>query len=155
MEALHNGADVFTEFNENVELNVQLALAQLLRCNERNRPPLIPSGMIIYENFLVLSNERRIYCNDERIMLTSKEFDLLRFFIENHDYPLSYEKIYINVFDRRLEQSDQKTLWDYIAKIRKKLEESAGARDYIITERDMGYIFSAKTAKKSREDSNS
>lgn len=72
-----------------MELNVQLALAQLLRCNERDKPPRKPSGMMTYEKFLVLSDSRRIFYNAARLKLTKMEYEILRYLIENHDFPLS------------------------------------------------------------------
>jgi DNA-binding response OmpR family regulator len=75
--ALHNGADVYTKFNSNVELNVRLALAQLLPCNERDKQPKLPTGMIIYDGFLVSATSHQIFCNDVNIKLTKKEYDLL------------------------------------------------------------------------------
>lgn len=147
VEALHNGADVFTQFNGNVKLNVQLALAQLLRCKERDTPPKVPPGMTVYENFLVLSNARRIFYNDEKIKLTKKEYELLYYFITNHDLSLSYQKIYRKIWSREIDEASRKLLLNFIDKLRKKITKASGGRNYFINEREQGYTFSANADK--------
>lgn len=147
IEAIRNGADVFTEFNADVEQNVQLALAQLLRCAERDVAPKNPHGMMIYENFLVLSDSRRVYYHDERITLTKKEYDLLHYFIANHDISLSYRKIYRRVWGGDITETSRKTLLNTVDKLKRKIAEMNSDHNYFLNEREHGYIFSAKADK--------
>ena len=142
-KAYRNGADAYATFSGDAEKNVQLALALLLRHNERGKPPRAPQGMMIYENFLVMTSTSRIFYKDERLKLTKKEREILCYLIANHDILVPYEKIYRKVWGNDYDKYGNQSLWDYILKIRKKLKKVTGEKEYIINERDTGYRFSA------------
>lgn len=143
VEALHKGADVYTQFNENVELNVQLALAQLLRCKDRDKQPAMPAGMVIYKNFLVSTFFRLAFYNDAEIKLSRLEFDLLNYFISNPGRLLSYKEINLGIWGAEYRDLSHKSLWNHVFSLRKKLKNATGF-EHIETERNAGYRFVIK-----------
>lgn len=145
IKALNNGADVYAAFSGDMELNVQLALGKLSRCNEMVKSHQKTIKMSIYDSFLILSDQRRIFYNDKRLKLSRIEYEILHYLIENHDIFLTYEKIYSKVWGRDYYLSEHGLLWNYIFKVRRILRSAGCEKEYITTERDTGYLFSATT----------
>lgn len=143
IEALNNGADAYATFSGDAETNVQLALALLLRHNERDNQPRMPAGMMIFERYLIMTTSRRIFFCDEKLDLTSKEYELLHYFIVNHDHSLTYRQIYRKIWRRDMDGDPHRSIWNFINKIRRKIEAINDEHDYFVTKRDYGYYFSA------------
>ncbi|NLM03694.1 MAG: response regulator transcription factor [Clostridiales bacterium] len=83
---------------------------------------------------------RRVFINDEEIVLTQKEFDLLLFLAENPNRVFSKDELYERVwgFDSL---SDASTITVHIARIREKIEDEAKGRTFIETVWGAGYRF--------------
>jgi len=82
--------------------------------------------------------DRRIFMNEEEIILTHKEFDLLLFLAENTNTVFSRETLFEKVwgFDAL---SDTTTVTVHIARIREKLEKYTNKEQYIETVWGTGY----------------
>lgn len=139
--ALRNGADAYVPFHENVAENVESALAMLLRCNERNKQPKKQANMMIYGDFLVGAALHQVFCNDMKLTLTKKEYDILYYLIANHGYILTYKQIYRKVWGVEYDETGHGILWSHIRRLREKISQASRGKEYIINERNVGYRF--------------
>ncbi len=84
--------------------------------------------------------DRRVYVDDNEIILTQKEFDLLLFLVENSNRVYSKEDLFEKVWGYDA-LSDASTITVHIARIREKIETNPENRQYIETVWGAGYRF--------------
>ena len=89
------------------------------------------------DNFSLLKGEG--YKDGKALDLTSGEYKLLCFFMENPDRVLSSEQILGRLWDCDEHYIDNKTLTVYIRRLRMKIEDDPGEPKKIVTVRGMGY----------------
>lgn len=94
--------------------------------------------------FLYLPNEMRLYKTGEdgkrrEIALTTKESQMMYFFLTHRDWILTPEKIYEAVW--RSQVVDNDTIMVHISKLRRKIEDNPSSPVYIKTVRGIGYKF--------------
>ena len=77
-------------------------------------------NIIIYEDYNINIDKRIVYLNDKQIDLTSLEFDLLLFFINNKNKSLSRETIINSVWGNDYFGTDR-VVDDLIRRLRKKM----------------------------------
>jgi DNA-binding response OmpR family regulator len=96
---------------------------------------------IIVNEISIIPEERTVKVQNENVMLTAKEYDLLLFFISNKNRVLSKNNIAEHLWG---DDSDQMDTYDFIyvhlRNLRKKLSEK-GCTDYIQTIYGIGYNF--------------
>jgi DNA-binding response OmpR family regulator len=96
---------------------------------------------IIVNEISIIPEERTVKVQNENVMLTAKEYDLLLFFISNKNRVLSKNNIAEHLWG---DDSDQMDTYDFIyvhlRNLRKKLNEK-GCTDYIQTIYGIGYNF--------------
>jgi DNA-binding response OmpR family regulator len=89
----------------------------------------------------IVPEERTVSVNNEQVFLTTKEFDLLLFFISNKNRVVSKNSIAEHLLG---DDSDQMDNYDFIyvhlRNLRKKLAEK-GCKDYVQTIYGIGYNF--------------
>lgn len=96
------------------------------------------SKKIFKINGLVLDDQAHdVFIDDEKITLTPKEYDLLKYFIINKNVALSREVLLSNVWGYDFYGEDR-TVDTHIKTLRKNLK---GYGDYITTVRGVGYKF--------------
>ena len=78
--------------------------------------------------------------NNQKISLSSKEYEVLEFLVKNAGQVISPEKIYQNVW--KVEYGDITAVAVYIQRLRKKIEDNPSDCKYIKTDFGNGYIFS-------------
>ena len=83
---------------------------------------------------------RRILVGDKEIESTAKEFDLLRLFVENPGIVLSREQLMQRVWGPDY-YGTMRTIDNFIARLRSKIEVDAEEPRYIETVRGVGYRF--------------
>lgn len=89
-------------------------------------------------NGLVLDDQAHdVFINDDKVALTPKEYDLLKYFIINKNVALSREMLLSNVWGYDFYGEDR-TIDTHIKTLRKNLKEYG---DYITTVRGVGYKF--------------
>ncbi|MEI4804537.1 response regulator transcription factor [Bacillus sp. FJAT-51639] len=93
---------------------------------------------ICYKNIRLNIDRREIYINNEMILLTVKEFEILKLFLVNPNQVMTYEQILEKVWG--YEQGDNHAVRVYIAKLREKLEKSTN-QIKIYTVWGIGYKF--------------
>jgi len=84
--------------------------------------------------------DRRVYIDDNEVLLTQKEFDLLLFLVENPNRVYSKENLFERVWGYD-SLSDASTITVHIARIREKIEMNPERRQYIETVWGTGYRF--------------
>jgi len=84
--------------------------------------------------------DRRVYIDDNEVLLTQKEFDLILFLVENPNRVFSKEYLFESVWGYD-SLSDASTITVHIARIREKIETNPEKRQYIETVWGAGYRF--------------
>jgi len=82
---------------------------------------------------------RRVMKDDKEIAMSTTEFNLLLFFIDNSNTVLSRKQILQNVWKSEL--YDNNTVTTYVKRLRDKLEEDGIHPKHIKSVRGIGYIF--------------
>lgn len=78
------------------------------------------SNLVNYANYVIDFDKRRVFNNDEVIVLTSKEYDLLCFLLENKNKALSREQIIEHVWGDEYYGSDR-VVDDLLRRLRAKM----------------------------------
>ena len=91
-------------------------------------------------NLQINSEEHWVKKDGEEITLTPKEFDILYFLAKNKGVVFTKEQIYQAVWDKNY-LLDDSNIMAFIRKIRKKIERTPDAPEYILTIWGIGYKF--------------
>jgi len=114
--------------------------AILRRCNISSKDENILSSNGISINQI----RGEVFKGEEKLFLTSGEYKLLVYLIENKDQILSPDQILSNLWDCDENYVDSSTLTVYIRRLRTKIEDNPGSPKKITTVRGMGYIWNSK-----------
>ena len=87
---------------------------------------------------------RRVEVRGEAVELTARELDLLQLFVTRAGEAMSREEIVCRVWGYDYEGTDR-TLDNFVSRLRKKLERDPATPQHFLTVRGMGYRFVAKT----------
>ena len=85
-----------------------------------------------------------VYIDNKKIYLTPKEYDLLKYFIDNKNIALTREKLLINIWGYDF-YGDDRTVDTHVKTLRKHLGKY---KNMIVTVRGMGYKFEYEEEKK-------
>ena len=113
-------------------------------CNEyKERKSMVFNydSILEYENLVINPMEQVVFYKEVEIEFTNREFQVLYLLLLHRGIVLSKRQIYEQITDDN-EKIDYHTIEITISRIRKKLKESTGSSDFIITVRDRGYKFS-------------
>jgi DNA-binding response OmpR family regulator len=124
-----------------------LALAELrarLRALlRRSAGPVVTRSQAFTAGRLHLhSDRRRVWADDRELRLTSREFDLLAYFMRNCGLVLSRDQLLKAVWGERVSRRSR-TLEVHIRWLRQKIEPDPAQPTYIQTVRQIGYRFDA------------
>lgn len=97
-------------------------------------------NLIIVGALSIDKQDRRVYLDDNEVILTQKEFDLLVFLAENPNRVFDKEELFERVWGYD-SYSDASTITVHIARIREKIETTPDIRQYIETVWGAGYRF--------------
>lgn len=86
----------------------------------------------------------RFFKNGDEIILSSKEFLLMKLFMENPEIVFNKDQLYDQVWGESI--VDENAIMVYISKLRSKIEEDPKNAEYIKTIRGLGYKFSKPDA---------
>jgi DNA-binding response OmpR family regulator len=112
----------------------QIRRQKLIQGNVKEDLRTINSGV-----FSIDLNSYKITKNNLAIELSAKEFNLLKFFIENPDRVFTKQQIYENVWKDGY--FDENTVTVYIRHLREKIEDNSNKPEYITTVWGIGYKF--------------
>ena len=107
---------------------------KLFSGNARTDDRIIQNGM-----FCIDIDSYSISKNDVNLELSVKEFNLLKFFIENPGRVFTKKQIYENVWNDNY--FDENTVTVYIRHLREKMEDNPNKPVYLITVWGIGYKF--------------
>ncbi len=137
VEALDAGADDYMT----KPFGMEELLARVRALSRRSSAPAAAGVPLEVGDFRVEPEQRRVTVRGRELHLTPKEYDLLLFFISNHDKVLTHRAILSAVWgDNSAEQSEY--LRVFVAQLRKKIERDSRSPRYIVTEPWVGYRFS-------------
>jgi DNA-binding response OmpR family regulator len=96
---------------------------------------------IIVNEITIVPEERTVKVNNEQVILTAKEYDLLLFFITNKNRVVSKNSIAEHLWGDDSDQMDSHDfIYVHLRNLRKKLAEK-GCTDYVQTIYGIGYNF--------------
>lgn len=116
------------------ELNARIK-ALIRRKHFQGSPTIQLNEIIIY------TDQRKVTIHQKEVHLTTREYDLLLFFIANKNRVLSKNTIAEHLWGDNIDQIDSHDfIYVHLSNLRKKLIEN-GCKDYIHTIYDIGYSF--------------
>lgn len=98
--------------------------------------------VISFENIKILKESHRVLKNDKELSLTSTEYNLLMYFIENAGKVLTRKQLLNNVW--KSEMYDENTVTTYIKRLREKIQDDKSNPKLIKSVRSVGYIFESE-----------
>ena len=98
-------------------------------------------NVLVCGDLQINAAEHKVKRGEEEIFLTPKEFDILYFLASNKGVVFTKEQIYQAVWDKDY-LLDDSNIMAFIRKIRKKIEITPDAPEYILTIWGIGYKFS-------------
>jgi len=91
---------------------------------------------------LIIDSERyQVTKNDDTILLTKKEYELLRYLAENSGKVYSREQLLESVWGYEGFYGDVRTVDVSISRLREKIESNPAKPEYLHTKRGIGYYF--------------
>ncbi|MED4204955.1 response regulator transcription factor [Neobacillus mesonae] len=133
------GADDYIEKPFNIEVLIARIRAHLRRNRLLKKKEQI-NRYLDFGNLRINIQARELFRNNEKIHLTSKEFELLLFLMKQPDQVFTAEQMLEKIwgFDTL---SEKRTVVVHISSLRKKIEEDPLNPRHIITVRGVGYKF--------------
>lgn len=133
VKGLEAGADDFITKPFGVLELLARVKAVLRRSNKKGEEDIITE----YNGLVMDYNKRTLFYNDNPVVLTYKEFELLHYLMLNKGIVLSRDRILQEIWGYDYE-GETRTVDMHIKTIRQKLD-AAGCPNYIITVRSAGY----------------
>jgi len=99
-------------------------------------------GEFVFDEVVVNLRKRDVHCGKKRISLSSREFELLRYFISHRGEVVTREQILKDVWGLSIFQVTR-TVDNFVAKLRGKIEPCPHEPRYLMTVHGSGYQFLA------------
>lgn len=136
IEGLDLGADDYvTKPFELPELLSRVAAMLRRRKVEREAQP-----ELVFDELVIRPGSRRVTIAGSEITLSSKEFDILFLLANSPGRAFSRDAILEKVWGWDFEGT-ARTVDNFIMNLRKKIESEGGGKHYIVTVRQVGYMF--------------
>jgi two-component system alkaline phosphatase synthesis response regulator PhoP/two-component system response regulator VicR len=135
---LQSGADDYlTKPFEFIELlaRIQALLRRAEREREKRLPDIVEKG-----DLRIDARSARVFLKGKQVFLSSKEMQLLRFFVENEGVALTRDALLDAVWGYD-PMTNTRTVDMHVARLRQKLALDAGGDNLIVTVRGLGYRF--------------
>lgn len=95
----------------------------------------------IFPSLSVNLSVREVLVDGKEVLLTAKEFDLLKLFIKNPRRVFSADQLFEIAWNTSSLDGDTRTVMVYISTLRKKIEPQPDSPKYILNIRGVGYKF--------------
>lgn len=96
---------------------------------------------IIFNEITIIPDSREVFVEKKPVVLTTKEYELLLFFISNKGRVIPKDSIVEHLWGDHIDQADSfDFIYTHIKNLRKKLIQ-AGCKDYLTTVYGIGYKF--------------
>lgn len=129
--------DYITKPFDPVELIARIQ-AHIRRYVSYNSYPQLKTESIEFGDIIVLPKSYKVIKKGIEIHLTSTEFNLLLYFINNSNKVLTRKEILNHVW--KSDMYDENTVTTYIKRLREKIEDDKSNPKYIKSVRSIGYI---------------
>lgn len=100
-------------------------------------------GLLKFDGLEIVPERHQVLVNDQDVILTGKEFQILMLLAQNRGRVFSKEQIYDCVWNNEYIY-DGRNLTAYINKIRRKIEPNPARPRYILTVWGVGYKFNGE-----------
>jgi DNA-binding response OmpR family regulator len=137
--ALDNGADLYARWHLSTEDNIASVLAHVAKETSRVKTRKHKLSIIICGNLLVIADYKMIFCNDEEIFLTAKEYGVLAYMLNHRNMTLSVGQIGQEAWNG--EDVTEEAVWKTVERLRKRLADVGFLGGTIVNYRGMGYRF--------------
>lgn len=98
-------------------------------------------GRIKVRDLVIESLNRRIYIDNEEVLLTVKEFDILLYLAQHGNTAVTKDELYVAVWKQKACDGIGGTIATYVKKLRQKIEADPDNPQYIETVWGVGYRF--------------
>ena len=142
INGLNTGADEFVTKPFSPSVLVARVQASLRR---KSNSVSSSEETINFGDYSLLLNSCVLKKEGNKIPLSTKEYEVLKYLVKNAGTVLSPEKIYNDVW--KVQYGDITAVAVYIQRLRKKLESNPSEAQYIKTEFGKGYIFNKDLIK--------
>lgn len=132
------GADDYISKPFNVVELIARVKAQIRRNSKYNDNAV--KNVYHFQDLTLDIDKRKVYRNAEEIILTAKEFDILRVLWQHKGMVMSAEQIYTAVWGEEDYDPDN-TVMVHIRNLRKKIESDSRNPEYVVTVWGVGYKF--------------
>lgn len=137
--AIDNGADGYMLAGKYNDDSHETAKALIRRANEYNSKGSVTAPVISFGEILLDLNSRKTTVKGRDINLTRKEFDILRFILNQKGEIVTYEQICEHAWGERYDHGTYKPLMRLVYKIKEKIKIIEKASEYILNVREIGY----------------
>ena len=120
--------------------------AHLRRSRLTEQSIYIPK-IIEFDGISVNIDSHEVYIDNEPVVLSGKEFEILEVLITNPKRIYSMEQIFQMVWKMEGLDTDSRSVMVYISNLRKKIEKDPSNPKYIINIRGVGYKFNSSLYK--------
>ncbi|HEY5955246.1 MAG TPA: response regulator transcription factor [Polyangiaceae bacterium] len=120
-------------------------LARIRTVLRRQRRSMPATGLLRFGAVEVDTGARRLLVDGRPVETTSREFDLLSFFLAHDDVAVSRVQILRAVWGAD-QAITERTVDNFVARLRTKIERNPAEPNHLLTVRGVGYRFSSKPA---------
>ena len=130
--------DLSSNYDGYLELPANLKEINAVVENVTAKSKFSKNSSIEIKNYLLNKNEKKLYKQNDFIILTEKEIQLLEIFLENKD-PISKDNILSTVWNYSAE-ADTHTVETHIYRLRKKINEKFNDEKFILNNKQGYYL---------------
>ena len=130
--------DLLSYYDAYLELPANLKEINAVVENVSAKLKFSKNSSIEIKNYLLNKNEKKLYKQNDFIILTEKEIQLLEIFLENKD-PISKDNILSTVWNYSAE-ADTHTVETHIYRLRKKINEKFNDEKFILNNKQGYYL---------------
>ena len=127
-----------SEYDANLELPATLKEVNFIVENTAAKKKFNLNSSIPVKDYLLNKNEKKLSRNDDYIILTEKEVQLLELFLDN-EKPISKDKILSFVWNYAID-ADTHTVETHIYRLRKKIINKFNDEKFILNKKDGYYL---------------
>ena len=135
--------DLLSYYDAYLELPANLKEINAVVENVSAKLKFSKNSSIEIKNYLLNKNEKKLYKQNNFIILTEKEIQLLEIFLENKD-PISKDNILSTVWNYSAE-ADTHTVETHIYRLRKKINEKFNDEKFILNNKQGYYLWKKGT----------
>ena len=144
IRAMNLGADVYDQYIPHAKQNVLVTLETLKAQKRWAKNPSAHMEILTGGEIILSQSRRKVFVKDAEISLARKEFDILRYLMENNGRVMTHKQLMREIWGENYTEKDTDVLWRTINRLRVKLSKAPPANEYIKIERGVGYVFNPK-----------